>query len=50
MKKRDFFYGFIGMVLLSGFIFTGCENFLNGENIKEQIKKDIHYLQYKCPF
>ena len=49
MKKRDFFYGFIGMVLLSGFIFTGCENFLNGENIKEQIKKDIYIANNECP-
>lgn len=49
MKKRDFFYGLIGMVLLSGFIFSGCENFLNGENIKEQIKKDIYIANNECP-
>lgn len=31
------------------FLMTGCENFLNGENIKDDIVREIYISNHECP-
>ena len=43
MKKRVLSQIVLFLVLLSGLLFTGCENFLNGEEIKDAVVEAIQY-------
>ncbi len=49
MKKSIFFSVVISLTLLSGLFFTGCENFLNGGDIKDKIEKEIYIANNDCP-
>lgn len=43
MKKRVLSYVALVLALLSGLLFTGCENFLNGEEVKDAVVEAIQY-------
>ncbi len=43
MKKRVVFQWFASFALLSCLVFTGCENFLEGTEVKDEIVRQIEY-------
>lgn len=49
MGKSSFFLKFFILILAGCLFFTSCENFLNGENIKEDIVKQIYIANNDCP-
>lgn len=49
MKKRVFVICLPVVLLIFGIIFLSCENFLENEDITEQIEKDIYIANNVCP-
>ncbi len=49
MGKSSFFLKFFILILIAGLFFTSCENFLNGENIKDDLVKQIYIANHDCP-
>ena len=49
MKKRVFVICLPVVLLVFGIIFLSCENFLENEDITEQIEKDIYIANNVCP-
>lgn len=49
MGKSSFVLKFFILILIAGLFFTSCENFLNGENIKDDLVKQIYIANHDCP-
>lgn len=49
MGKSSFFFKFFSLIFAGCLFCTACENFLNGDNIRDEIVDQIYIANHECP-